>query len=163
MLEGHIVNTNTAEINPILDLSVRWPRLYDEFQKEFSKVYKDSEAFALLAKDIVRTGILDNINADAVDSLYDFFQIKYKELSTMPMMTRMAQEKIIKESLGQVDEKDLRIVLRELREADKSLFEKLKNAVRRANKKTSTSYDVRQVINIMAQVNDILPTRAEEA
>ena len=155
-------NINEIEINPILDLSVRWPRLYEEFQKEFSKVYKDSESFALLAKDIVRTGILDNIDLEKVGNLYNFFQKKYKELSIMPIITRMNQEKIVKKNLENVDEKDLRIILRELHDLDKSLFEKLKKSVRRANKKTSTSYDVRQVINIMAQVNEILPEQLQK-
>ncbi len=157
------VKKEINQVNPFLELSVRWPLLYAEFQKEFESTLQDREAFVRLAEDVVRAGIVTNIDVTKIDDLYAFYQTKYKELIAMPLMQRMVAEKSIKARLHkEVAAKPLKAFLRDLRDADSGLFERLKKALRRSAKKKATPQDVRQFVHLLAEANDCFPQIAVE-
>ena len=153
----------TNHQNPFLELSVRWPLLYAEFQKEFEKPIHDKAGFENLAKDVVRAGIVKDVDIDQIDDLYGFYQEKYKELTSMPLMQRMVAEKAIKARLhDDINVKALKAFLRDLRDVNEALFERLKKALRRSTKKKSTPQDVRQFVHLLAEANDYFPQAAVE-
>ena len=145
----------TTNNNPVLELSVRWPHLYKELEREFDQTYKNPEASHLLSKSVVRSGFLGQMALND-DEAKTYFEKSYHELKTMPLMARMQEEREIKNRIQPVDQKLLKTFLRALRQKDEHLFERLKTYVRRADKKSAHDYDVREFISLLAEATQMV-------